>query len=208
MTEQVQVITKLCTIKAAGVYTVTNLLDGKRYVGSAHNFRKRNYLHVRSLTRGTGNIKLQRAVNKHGIEHFSFDILLICAPPMCLFYEERAITRLETVEFGYNVRRIPFSNIGTTLPCSEETKRKISAANKGRGKGLPGNMKGRSHSEKSRQKMSASKRKIFRKWELNGERLCLSDWAERIGITTRALGNRLRRGWPVDRALTEQSRGY
>lgn len=37
----------------------------------------------------------------------------------------------------------------------------------------------------------------------NGETLCLAEWAERIGISFGGLCGRLRRGWPLERALTE-----
>ena len=37
--------------------------------------------------------------------------------------------------------------------------------------------------------------------EFNGERLCKTDWARRIGITPFALNERLRK-WPIERALT------
>lgn len=38
--------------------------------------------------------------------------------------------------------------------------------------------------------------------EFNGDRLPLSAWAKRIGISSAALGFRLESGWPLDRALT------
>jgi len=38
--------------------------------------------------------------------------------------------------------------------------------------------------------------------EFNGERLCVSEWAERLGMTPNSLTLRLKR-WPLERALTE-----
>lgn|SRR6185369_7936679 len=38
--------------------------------------------------------------------------------------------------------------------------------------------------------------------EHNGERLPLSEWARRIGISAQSLGFRLQSGWPIERALT------
>lgn len=40
----------------------------------------------------------------------------------------------------------------------------------------------------------------------NGERLCLRDWAARAGMTSQALGSRLRLGWNMERALSEPVR--
>lgn len=38
---------------------------------------------------------------------------------------------------------------------------------------------------------------------LNGETLCLTDWAKRLGLSKGALRGRLTSGWPIERALTE-----
>lgn len=36
----------------------------------------------------------------------------------------------------------------------------------------------------------------------NGETLVIEDWAKRVGITAPALSKRLRKGWPIEEALT------
>jgi hypothetical protein len=41
---------------------------------------------------------------------------------------------------------------------------------------------------------------------LNGETLLLTQWAERLGITSQSLTKRLTRGWSVEAALTAESR--
>lgn len=38
-----------------------------------------------------------------------------------------------------------------------------------------------------------------------GETLPLIQWAQRTGITARTIGDRLDRGWPVERALTQRA---
>jgi hypothetical protein len=43
--------------------------------------------------------------------------------------------------------------------------------------------------------------------EFGGERMALSAWAERVGLHREVLRGRLERGWPIERALTEPSRG-
>lgn len=42
---------------------------------------------------------------------------------------------------------------------------------------------------------------------LNGETMCVADWAERTGIKAQAILNRLRYGWTVERALTQTRDG-
>lgn len=37
---------------------------------------------------------------------------------------------------------------------------------------------------------------------LNGETMVLEDWAERLGLWPRSLRGRLKRGWPLEKALT------
>jgi hypothetical protein len=37
---------------------------------------------------------------------------------------------------------------------------------------------------------------------INGETLCLQDWAERMGLGRCTIYDRLRRGWSIERALT------
>ena len=41
---------------------------------------------------------------------------------------------------------------------------------------------------------------------LNGETLGQAEWARRLGVRTTTIAHRLRRGWPLERALTEPSR--
>ena len=198
----------LCVCKSGGVYSITNLVNGKRYIGSAMNFKARWSAHRTAMAKGAGNVKLRMAVEKYGIAKFIFEPLIICSKKDLLFYEQRSIETFNSVDVGYNCRRIPHSNIGLRLPRSEETKIKIGLSNKGKLLGRPSLRIGMKQTEKSRHQMSLTKRNIFKKYELNGESMCLSDWAEKIGITTRALGNRLSRGWSIERALTEPSRGY
>lgn len=42
--------------------------------------------------------------------------------------------------------------------------------------------------------------------EFNGKRMTISHWADEIGIDSHILYNRLRRGWSVERAITEPPR--
>lgn len=48
----------------------------------------------------------------------------------------------------------------------------------------------------------ARNRRHVRLYELDGERLCIKDWAGRYGLTGAQLAPRLARGWDLRRALT------
>lgn len=55
-------------------------------------------------------------------------------------------------------------------------------------------------------KAQANNRRSSRWLEFRGERKTLQDWAETIGITSDALGHRLRLGWSVQETLTRPAR--
>ena len=130
-----------------GIYKILNTSNGKFYIGSSKNLRKRLYEHFRELNLGIHpNKHLQNAWIKYGKEGFKFHILKIIDNTDN--FTDTQLRELETKyiqktmcykpEIGYNI--IP-GGLGTSnLPCSEETKQKISEANKGKkayNKGIP-----------------------------------------------------------------------
>lgn len=56
------------------------------------------------------------------------------------------------------------------------------------------------------QKEQARNRSTSRMLEFRGERRCLAEWAEVLGMDQCVIGARLSTGWPVERALTEPVR--
>ena len=74
---------------AAGVYQIRNIINGKRYIGSAVDIKNRWGRHRRML-RGEyhPNVHLQRAWNKYGEGVFRFDDILECGPELCVPYEQ------------------------------------------------------------------------------------------------------------------------
>ena len=80
-------------LNQCGVYTITNRVNGKVYVGSTgKSFKVRWMVHRKALRKNTHHAKkLQHSWNKHGEENFIFAPLLICAPEHALFYEQRAM---------------------------------------------------------------------------------------------------------------------
>lgn len=128
-------------MKKQGIYLIQNLENGKKYYGSSLNLEKRLYEHRRNLKLGQHDNKhLQSSWNKYTEDSFKFEI--VEEVPIIENVEEnnRNLRNIETEyiqkyktylpEYGYNF--IP-GGIGTQgLSCSEEKKKKISEANKGR----------------------------------------------------------------------------
>ena len=54
-------------MKIVGIYKITNLIDGKVYIGQTVNYNKRKKRHLSSLENGNHhNEHLQRAFDKYG----------------------------------------------------------------------------------------------------------------------------------------------
>lgn len=67
----------------SGVYAITCLINGKRYVGSAVNLTLRFTVHRYHLRRNQHHCKhLQRAWNKYGESNFEFKIIKRCKPEL------------------------------------------------------------------------------------------------------------------------------
>jgi group I intron endonuclease len=138
-------------MKMSGIYKIQSKIKPERvYIGSSVNVRNRRHDHFRELRLGIHkNSRLQKHCNKYGLDDLVFSVLIGCDKQNLLAYEQFYIDALK-----------PYFNIsptaGNTLgcKCSEETKRKISEANKGK---CP--------SEEARRKMGASHRGSHRSEE-------------------------------------------
>ena len=57
-----------------GIYKITNKVNGKFYIGSSNNIKRRWKYHKSNLRSGThDNIHMQRSYDKHGEENFSYE---------------------------------------------------------------------------------------------------------------------------------------
>ena len=60
----------------SGIYIITNIVNGKSYIGSSLDYLQRIRQHKYSLRKGTHyNNHLQSSFNKHAEKNFTFELL-------------------------------------------------------------------------------------------------------------------------------------
>ncbi len=137
------------------IYKITNLVNGKFYIGSTVNFPRRRATHFSLLrTKKHNNPYLQQAFTKHGESNFKIEVLVIVAMDELIPTEQKIIDALRatTHDIGYNVCVV--AGRPNAKPKgyhrSEETKRRISIARKGI-----------KHTAQSRAKMSLGQKQRY-----------------------------------------------
>lgn len=95
----------------SGIYEIVNLVNGKRYVGSAVNFKRRKIDHWKKLRRGNHHCRhLQFSWNKHGERAFAFQIIEeVCEKGRLIEREQHYIDSLNP---EYNTARKAGSCLG------------------------------------------------------------------------------------------------
>ena len=130
--------------KVSGVYSIVNVLNGNRYIGSSMNIHQRLASHRSKLRTGKhNNIHLLNAYNKYGEDKFKVQILETCSSvrDTLMFLEQKYLDLKPEYNISpfanrpdhsgkkcteQNKQRLRQNRLGKKL--SEETKRKISAA--------------------------------------------------------------------------------
>lgn len=114
---------------ASGIYVITNLVNGNRYIGSTKCFSKRWYEHRTCLVQSTHpNRHLQSAYAKYGVDAFTYSVLEYVEDERNLICREQYY--IDTLKPAYNIRSEASSNRG--LSPTPETRAKLSAALKGK----------------------------------------------------------------------------
>jgi group I intron endonuclease len=151
-----------------GIYKITNKINKKCYIGSAYDLYKRYKDHRSALVSNRHhNTQLTRFVNKYGIDSLQFSLLEECSVENLELREQYYITNSknlfnETLDVKAcnrgkklseeHKQRISESIKTKKITRSDETKAKISKANKGHKYNL-----GRVQSEETKLKIAQSK---------------------------------------------------
>jgi hypothetical protein len=150
--------------KYSGIYKITNLVNGKVYIGQAKNIYLRWLEHKCRLRNNYNDCEyLQRAWNKYKEENFKFSVLEECSIEELNRKEHYWCVLLNShnKEKGYNIR--PTDENGKYL-VSDDTKQKLSKINKGR-KFLESRNIKISISKKGKPRDEETKRKLSEYWK-------------------------------------------
>ena len=112
----------------SGIYEIVNRVNGKRYIGSAVDIKRRWHRHLYLLRRGEHHSShLQRAFAKYGEANFLFTVIERCERSDLIEREQAALDRLSP---EYNVLRFAGSRLGSK--ASDETRSKMSETRTGK----------------------------------------------------------------------------
>ena len=118
----------------SGIYQIKNLENGKLYIGSAVDFKRRKRQHFFNLRHNKHkNSHLQNAWNKYGEEKFVFEIIERIEDKEILTEKEDFYISLYDAanpNVGYNNRKESSTNLG--LKHTEASKQKMSKSKKGK----------------------------------------------------------------------------
>jgi len=179
----------------SGIYSITNIVNRKKYFGSAVNLQARKAGHFQALKKNLHSNKyLQNAWNTHGETNFKFEVVFLCPENELLLNEQIFLNTnfKKGKKLGYNICQIAGSSLGhimsaesrkkmsdAKLNMSEETKQKMRQAKLGKKNSLSHKQniskarKGIKLSTETKQKLSVIKKgKVFSEEHKKNMSLC------------------------------------
>lgn len=143
----------------AVIYRITNMANGKFYIGSAESFARREWQHKYALRRNEHkNPKLQAAWNLYGEEMFVFEVIEEVPTDKTAFdVENTYLMCCVGQEDCYNINTDAIG-MRTGIPHTTESKAKVSASRKGKAAGKDHYRYGKTVNEEVRQKIGDTQR--------------------------------------------------
>lgn len=189
------------------LYKATNMVNGRFYIGITNRqLRHRKWKHVCSSNAGS-NLKFHRAIKKHGKENFSFEPMWYLSSYKEALDEESRLIRILRPE--YNLTAGGGGIFGHKM--SEEAKKKMSSAKKGR----PSLNKGKKWPQEMKNKISGTLKEKYKSGEIKSDIsvmvaarrkkiICLNDGLQFDSSTSAALYYGLLPGAPARVARGER----
>lgn len=148
------------------IYKATNIINGMCYIGVDSNWPHRKHAHKSAMKRGS-NLLFHKALRKYGWENFKWEIVEESNDINLLLNEREEFHIRKNNSYhldgnGYNMTYGGEATLGWTP--SDETRLKISEANKGRdawNKGLPSPWTSKRNIE-SKGSISMNRRKLYK----------------------------------------------
>jgi len=123
------------------VYLIENLINSKKYIGiTTQGHKKRFKQHIKDAKNKRYNSALHHAIRKYGIENFTIEVIEFADSWDELCEKETDnISKYDTYNTGYNLTLGGEGSKGCAI--TEDNKKKISEANKGRKRTKEANIK-------------------------------------------------------------------
>ena len=117
-------------MNCCSIYKITNSINEKVYIGQTwRTISKRFQFHKAPSSKGC--LKLRRAFDKYGRDHFKIELVTLTHTQSCAdYWEQYFIKKYDSISFGYNIA-LGGNSCMFGRTHSEETRIKMSLAQKG-----------------------------------------------------------------------------